>query len=68
LLALKPGDEVQHGRLAAPARTDDADELPVRDLERDVVDRQHRGAVPARECVVEVPALTATCVALRAFA
>src|SRR5262245_1717884 len=35
----KAGDDVQERRLAAPARPDDGDELTLRDVNRDVVDR-----------------------------
>ncbi len=38
---LEPGDHAERRGLAAPRRTEEHEELPVEDLEREVVDRDH---------------------------
>ena len=49
---LEPGEHPQRGRLAAARRTDEDEELAVRDLEREIVDRDR--AVEALRDVLEL--------------
>ena len=48
---LEAGDHPQQRRLAAPGRPDEHDELPVGDLEADVVDGQEVVAVDLRDAL-----------------
>ena len=43
---LQPGEDPQHRRLPAAGRSHEHDELPVRDIERDVLERQDRARGP----------------------
>ena len=50
----QPGHELEEGRLAATAGTDDADELLLSKLERDVFQGRDLSG-PALECQVQIP-------------
>ena len=46
---LEPGDRIEHGRLAAPGRPDDADEFTMRHVERDPVHRDQLAAFGVKD-------------------